>query len=163
MINSKFKKIRKFTIFYIFYYFVLISVYPSSIAKNSITKSQLKNLPNKRGLNNSLIIFKNKSTKKILFDESFVSTDILAWNPFEKYTNPLGVLRKNEYNRCVNRLSNYRNIPPPLRIKSSKSSYCSCVVKEVTFFKRLRHVVYNEAWHCTKLIEDEVWRNLIRN
>ena len=87
---------------------------------------------------------------------SIKSTNIsinLAFEPFRKIRDPLGVLRDNSYRKCVNKLADQRRTPPPFRTSSSKrASYCRCLANEVTFFKRIPDIVYEEGWHCRKHI-----------
>ena len=148
----------------LFFCISLLGVFPPSFAKhliieNDIENNQLESLPEKTEFNIFNIYLKNKLNDKNYSKVYIINSTNIAWNPFERLTNPLGRLRKNEYNRCMNKL-HYRNLPSPFNVKTDNSSYCSCVVKEVTFFKRLSDVVYNEARHCIKLMENEIWRNI---
>ena len=133
-----------------------------SFVKASSIQQERSNIQDKYKFQTFLLpsksTFKNNSPKegKVNHLNSIKSTNIsinLAFEPFRKITDPLGVLRDNSYRKCVNKLADQRRTPPPFRTSSSKrASYCRCLANEVTFFKRIPDIVYEEGWHCRKHI-----------
>ena len=93
----------------------------------------------------------NKNLDYFFKVQSNVVFDSAVPDTIEKFYNPGGIRKKNEYKRCVNRLSDYIKIGP-LQVSETKYRYCKCVAQEITLFKRIKDVVFNEAKHCMKLL-----------
>ena len=161
-----FKKLKKknssIIRFLCLFFSLFISLRYESFVKASSIQQERSNIQDKYKFKTFLLpsksTFRNNSPKegKVNHLNSIKSTNIsinLAFEPFRKIRDPLGVLRDNSYRKCVNKLADQRRTPPPFRTSSSKrASYCRCLANEVTFFKRIPDIVYEEGWHCRKHI-----------